>query len=247
MDITLNKLGMVYSAQEDRLYKKERLLWRAFPRPLTLTSPRRGISKYRKSNTLSRVPAEDLVHASVDDCRGDITTKVSTEYIPAPILFPTPTLSFEDIRRSRHAGFSWAISEVTVPANATVLASALVRGKAIAVSDGSFKNAQGTAGFVIEGDTRCGRLVGVNINLHKGARSGELLESWNPCIALANLLLVLVLNSTTPTGRSNIIAATRTLDSMHVLIHIHSKDIQNNEATDRQYEGHSIHWLYRWH
>jgi hypothetical protein len=150
-----------YSTQEDRLYKKERLLWRAFPQLFTGSSPWGGISEYRKSDTLARVPAKDLIHVLVN-CRGDFATKVSTENIPVPCLLPTPILSFEDIRRSRNAGFSWAISKVTVPTNATVLASALVWGKAIAVSDGSFKNAQGTAGFVIEGNTRCGRLVGVN-------------------------------------------------------------------------------------
>jgi hypothetical protein len=57
----------------------------------------------------------------------------------------------------------WAISEVTVADNTKVLASAMVCGKTIAVSDGSFKNHHGTTGFVIKGDNRSGRLVGVNV------------------------------------------------------------------------------------
>jgi hypothetical protein len=56
-----------------------------------------------------------------------------------------------------------AIAEVLVDDNAKVLADALVRSKAIGVSNGSFKNNQGTADFVIEEDNRIGRLVGVNV------------------------------------------------------------------------------------
>jgi hypothetical protein len=90
-------------------------------------------------------------------------TKGATEFIQSPTTAPPQISTFDDIRRKRHVGFSWAVSEVTVSDNATVIASALAQGKAIAVSDGSFKNAQDTAGFVIEGDTRSGRLVGVNV------------------------------------------------------------------------------------
>jgi hypothetical protein len=102
------------------------------------------------------------MHASVDQ-QGDFVSKVATAAITVPRIDPPQTRTFEEIRRNRSGGFSWAISEVTVIDNATVLASALIRGKAIAVSDGSFKNAKGTAGFVIEGDTRNGRVVGVNV------------------------------------------------------------------------------------
>ena len=120
------------------------------------------MSKYRRSESTTRTPAEDLKHASAD-CQRGIVTKVSTLRIPAPTLAPTQLLLFDVIRRNRPVSFSWAISEVTVVDNATALASALVRGKAIAVSDGSFKNDQGTAEFVIEGDSRNERVVGVNI------------------------------------------------------------------------------------
>jgi hypothetical protein len=151
-----------HDQRPDRLYKKERLLWRAFPRLLTRTSPRRSVSKFRKWDQMSKEPAKDLVHASVD-CRGSIVTKVATESIPTPSIAGQRTSTFEEIWQNRHDGFSWAIAEVTVANNAKVLASALVRGKAIPVSNGSFKNSQGTAGFVIEGDNRSGRLVRVNV------------------------------------------------------------------------------------
>jgi hypothetical protein len=111
---------------------------------------------------MSKEPAKDLVHASVD-CRGGTVTKVATESIPISSIALQRTSTFDEIRNNRHDGFSWAIPEVTVTDNAKVLASALVRGKAIAVSDGSLKNSQRTAGFVIKGDNCRGRLVGVNV------------------------------------------------------------------------------------
>jgi len=100
--------------------------------------PWRGGSKFHKSVQMSKEPAKDLVHASVD-CRGSTVTKVAAESIPTPSIARQRTSTFEEIRQNRHDGFSWAIAEVTVANNAKVLASALVRGKAIAVSDGSFK------------------------------------------------------------------------------------------------------------
>jgi hypothetical protein len=95
---------------------------------------------------------EDLIHASVD-YRGGSATKVATESIPQPSITPQwNSTVFAAIREKKHNGFSWAIAEVSVDDNATVLTDALVWGKAIGVSDGSFKNNQGTAGFVIKGD-----------------------------------------------------------------------------------------------
>jgi hypothetical protein len=95
---------------------------------------------------------KDLVHASVD-CQGGTVTKVATESIPTSSISLQPNLAFEEIQKNRHLGSSWAISEVTVANNAKVLAAALVCGRAIAItSNGSFKNNQGTAGFVIKGD-----------------------------------------------------------------------------------------------
>jgi hypothetical protein len=153
-----------FSPSEDRLYKKEHLLWRAFPRHLARSSPRRGVSKFKHSDsTTSQAPA-DLIHASVN-VQGSLVLRVATEVIlPRPNPPPPATRQpLEGIRLARDAGFAWAISELSVDNNAAILASAIVRGTAVAVSDGSFKNHQGTSGFVIEGDAREGRLVGVNV------------------------------------------------------------------------------------
>ena len=87
-----------YSPSEDCLYKNELLLWRACPRLLNRTSPRRRVSKYRTSNPLSREPATDLIHASVDD-RNGIVTKVATEFIQSPTTAPPQLCTLDDMRR----------------------------------------------------------------------------------------------------------------------------------------------------
>jgi hypothetical protein len=56
-----------------------------------------------------------------------------------------------------------AIAELDVDGNGGAIAHALIKGTAIAVSDGSFKNQQGTSAFIIEGASAKGRLVGVNV------------------------------------------------------------------------------------
>jgi hypothetical protein len=147
------QLGLVlFSLRGSPIQKKERQLWRAFPRLLVRSSPRRGLAKYRTSDTLYKEPLEDLIHASVD-CRGGSATKLAMESIPQPSIAPQRNSTvFAAKREKRHNGFSWAIPEVVVDDNATVLADALVPGKAIEVSNGSFKNNQGTAGFVIKGN-----------------------------------------------------------------------------------------------
>ena len=78
-----------YSPREDRIYKKESLLWLVFPRHRTRTSPRIGLAKYRRSPVTARTPPEDLIYASVDS-RGDVIIKVATSHIPAsPQLYHT--------------------------------------------------------------------------------------------------------------------------------------------------------------
>jgi hypothetical protein len=58
---------------------------------------------------------------------------------------------------------SWAITEVTIDNNGLTIATALLQGTVIAVSNGSFKDNQGTSAFIIEGTSEVGRLVGVNV------------------------------------------------------------------------------------
>jgi hypothetical protein len=73
---------------------------------------------------------------------------------------PTPKAA-EPTRLLRPPGFQWAIAEMSMEDNGLTIATAIQAGHAIAVSDGSFKDSQGTAAFVIEGADSSGRVVGV--------------------------------------------------------------------------------------
>jgi hypothetical protein len=52
---------------------------------------------------------------------------------------------------------------MTVDDNGAAIAHAILTGKAIAVSDGSFKDSRGKVAFIIEGASQVGRLVGIKI------------------------------------------------------------------------------------
>jgi hypothetical protein len=52
---------------------------------------------------------------------------------------------------------------MTVVNNGLEIAKAIRDGTAIAVSDGSFKDSQGTAAFILEGSLPAGQIVGVNV------------------------------------------------------------------------------------
>jgi hypothetical protein len=54
-----------FSPQEDRVYAKEGLLWRIFPRSLARTSACRGGTRYLRSNDLVLEPPPDSALASV--------------------------------------------------------------------------------------------------------------------------------------------------------------------------------------
>jgi hypothetical protein len=80
-----------------------------------------------------------------------------------PTSTPIDVTVLKAFRLTRHSSFRRAITEMEVEDNGIEIAKDLVQGSAIAVSDGSFKNQQGTAAFIIEGTSSTGRLIGVNI------------------------------------------------------------------------------------
>jgi hypothetical protein len=152
-----------YSPQEDRLYKLEGWMWRAYPVYRVRTSSRLGSTKYRRSDEVTRIRPKDLIPASVHTTKHWVTKEASMEILDQPVEeVPTPK-TVETIRLIRPPGFQWAITEMSVEDNGLTIAEALQAGNAIAVSDGSFKESQSTAAFVIEGAASYGRLVGVNV------------------------------------------------------------------------------------
>jgi hypothetical protein len=56
-------------------------------------------------------------------------------------------------------GWRWAVERFAVADGGRTLAEAIRRGRAIAVSDGSYKDDFGTAAYVLEGETAANRIV----------------------------------------------------------------------------------------
>ena len=152
-----------YSPQEDRLYKKERWMWRAYPALRVRTSSRLGSPKYRRSDEVTRICPDGLIMASVYSTKHSVTKEATLELLDIPVPSDHRPSSIQNLRASRPDGFNWAINEMSVDDNGKLIAAALLAGTAVAVSDGSFKDSQGTAAFVIEGTSSDGRLVGVNV------------------------------------------------------------------------------------
>ncbi len=87
----------------------------------------------------------------------------TTELLETPTPDAGHSTNLHSILALRSDGFRWAITEFDIEDNGAAIAQALIQGTAIAVSDGSFKNQQGTSAFVIDGKSAVGRLVGVNV------------------------------------------------------------------------------------
>jgi hypothetical protein len=145
-----------FSPSENRIYAKKGFLWRLYPRSLARTSPRRGGIRYLRSEEFVYIPPTDLRLASVVQhgshflCTG--TSLLFGNEHPCAPLSHCPTLS-HDYARSREllpAADQWVISQLSLADKGAFLVVSLRKGTAIAVSDGSFKDACGTAAFMIE-------------------------------------------------------------------------------------------------
>jgi hypothetical protein len=127
------------------------------------TSSRLGNYKYRRSEEVTRIRPRDLLPASVHLNPSWAILEASMEILQTlvPAVHCPDTL--QQFLSNRAPGFKWAIAEISVEDNGLAIAGALRNGAAIADSDGSFKDFQGTSAFIIEGATGHGRLVGVNV------------------------------------------------------------------------------------
>jgi hypothetical protein len=143
-------------------------MWRAFPVYRVGTSARLGVAKYRWSETVTRIRPTDLIPASVVQTAAWVLKVATMELLDRPVD-DTPRLTdIHQILHRRRDSFQWTVSEWSVEDNGLAIARALIAGTAIAgtaiaVSDGSFKDNQGTSAFIIEGESKHGRLVGVNV------------------------------------------------------------------------------------
>jgi hypothetical protein len=137
-------------------------MWRSYPVYPVRTSTRYGRSKFRHSDEVSHHRPLAICPASVNIHPSWVLLVATQEILDTPYTEPA-LLPVDAILKSRPAGFHWAITEMSLEDNGLAIASDIIQGTAIAVSDGSFKDHQGTLAFIIEGSSDQGRCVGVNI------------------------------------------------------------------------------------
>ena len=74
-----------YSPQEDRLYKKELWMWRAYPALRVRTSSCLGSPKYRCSDEVTRLCPDRLIMASVYSTKHSVTKEATLELLDTPV------------------------------------------------------------------------------------------------------------------------------------------------------------------
>ena len=144
------------SLQEDRLYKKEQWMWRAYPALRVRTSSRLGPPKYRHLDEVIRLCPAGLLMASVYPTKHSVTKEATLELLDIPVPSDNRPASIQRLRSNRPGGFNWAITEMSVDDKGGLIAAALQARNAVAMSDGSFKDSQGTAASVIDGTSSKG-------------------------------------------------------------------------------------------
>jgi hypothetical protein len=103
-----------YSSSEDRLYKKEGLMWRAFPVYRVRTSARLGHAKYRRSDNLLHFTPMNLIPVSVTIFKDWVIIVATSVLIDQPVVQPPRNLSLAAISARRTPSFNWAISEMSL-------------------------------------------------------------------------------------------------------------------------------------
>jgi hypothetical protein len=155
-----------YCLDENRLYAKEGILWRAYRQHRIRTSPRQGRAKYSKTDMVLRTPPNGLRFATIIKHGQLIHHQGPGHIIPIKSSRRKCTLtSFEQARKARNYLDQWAIQETSLTDDGEAIAKAISKGTAIAVSDGSYKDGRGTAGFILETSENFeskNRIVGVN-------------------------------------------------------------------------------------
>jgi hypothetical protein len=92
-------------------------------------------------------------------CAGAVTTN-------HPDSLPIELNCFDQAKQLRAILDQWAIKEITMTDEDQAIAQAIKNGTAIAVKDGSYKDARGMVAFILEtldNFNKKGRIVGVNL------------------------------------------------------------------------------------
>jgi hypothetical protein len=135
---------------EDRVYiHEEEGRWRVCSKARGRRS-RLSEAQFVKTETTVSSPPADGLWASAWHQRDDLVTLSGSAPAISP---PTPKQprSFLERCETTQPNVRWAIESCRVDDDGRYVAQAIREGTALAVSDGSFKDAVGTAGFVVEG------------------------------------------------------------------------------------------------
>jgi hypothetical protein len=95
--IRLNSYACDNLATEERIYKQEGCVWRAFPVCRVRTSARHGIAKYRWSAEVTRIRPHDLIPASVDHTKTWVLKVATMEILERPVADLPPTTDAQEI------------------------------------------------------------------------------------------------------------------------------------------------------
>ena len=126
-------------------------MWRAFPIYRVWTSACYGIAKFRRSEEVTCIWPRDLIPAFVDQTKAWVLNVATMAILDHPVDTNAITNNIQALLSPRHDSFQWAVSEMVMDNNGIAIAQALIQGTTITVSDGSFKDSQGTSAFDIEG------------------------------------------------------------------------------------------------
>ena len=136
--------------EEERVYlREEGGCWRVYSKARGRRS-RLGAFQYSKTEVTVASPPADGLWASAWRIRDDLLT-LSGSAAVLKTTAPSPPTSFLERLETSAPSIRWAVGNCRVDDDGKYVAQAIRQGTAIAVSDGSFKDAIGSAGFVLEG------------------------------------------------------------------------------------------------
>ncbi len=153
-----------YYEEDDQLYKREGLLWYCYE-PKTVRRRRTQTRLYERNSTAIReVPMELLQLADITPI-DDFIQLISTH--PGYVHHPTSSIrsdtSMEVLRQQQPKPDQWAIAEWDhQQSNLPQLVHDIRQGTASAVSDGSYKNDNGTSAFLLCAADVTNCIIGVN-------------------------------------------------------------------------------------
>ena len=117
--------------------------------------PRQSVRRRLRIPRFFRKPFASSVPVDAEPCvvvlKGDFLYMTgSSPVVPAPSPTPTPTSVIQELSQLPSSA-TWAVRDLEVEGDLSLMVSSLASGAVLAVSDGSFRDGRGTAAWVLEG------------------------------------------------------------------------------------------------